>query len=410
MDLFIIAWKNIFRNKRRSVLTIISLVVGIVILTLALGWIRGYFTTLYGGIIRFDTGHIQILRNDYMKERQKLPLDLSVNSYEELRHDLSTLDGVAAVAGRIDTTARLGDGRRTLPLRLRAVDPGPESAITVIDEHIISGDYLETGDTGVVIGSGIAEKLGLEAGDSVYLRVRDRYDAPNLVAVPVRGIFRLGYPLMDEGMAFCSLNAAFDFLRMEGMVSRLVLMIEEDASLAKLLSELSAQLPKDLSAHSWRSFAQSLVKAVQADSISFTLFMLILALMIFLNILNTMSMTVRERGREIGTLRAIGMKRSQLKHLLYAESSIVALIASLIAIFIAAGLAWYLQYVGIDFSSSLPEDLPIPFGERFRADYRVWDFLAGIIFSTLTSFVGTILPARRAARQSVVETIRSSAF
>jgi putative ABC transport system permease protein len=433
MELIAVAWKNLFRNRRRSVLNIIALVVGIVMLIAAIGWIRGYFTTLYGGIMRFDTGEVQVLNPEYLEKERKMPLNLSIKEYQQMQEQLLSLPYIKEAAGRIDYSLSLGNGAKTMPLLGRAVDPDRESRITVIDDHIIEGSWLDADENGVVIGSGVAEKLNVSIGDTVWLRVQDRYNAPNLTAAAVVGIFRLGFPLMDDGMVFTSLQFANELLRMDGAVTRVVITLtdgmrpEKGAELLnrELLNrklpdrELSAEalqkealqnveLFSEYAAWPWQRFAESLVKAVQADSGAFYLFMTILTLLIFLNILNSMSMAVRERGGELGTLRAIGMRKKTLRRMLHLESLILSLAASAIGIAAAAGIAWYLQEVGLDFTSALPDDLPVPFGERFRADYRWWDFAAGVLFSCLTAFLGTLLPAMRVSRLSIIQTMRKS--
>ncbi len=408
MDILRTAWRNISRNRRRSTLNIISLTVGIAILVIAIGWIRGYFTTLYTGMMNFDTGQLQVLNEGYLEKEQKLPLDLSVEKYEKTLELIREEDWVLEASGRIDFALRIGNGTDTIPALGRAVDPLHEQKITVLHEYITGGSYLESGDPGVLLGAGLAEKLGVAAGDTVFLRVRDRYNAPNLTAVAVRGIFRLGYPVMDENLVLTELDSSMDLLRTGGGVTRIVVTTNGSLSPGQAVEQLNRNLDSPLRAYPWTRFAETLVSAVKADSGSFVFLMVILTILIFLNILNSMSMTVRERGREIGTMRAIGMRKSDLKRMLFFESLCVSFIALVIGLSLAGITAFYLQTVGFDFTDALPQDMPIPFGERFRADYRWYDFAGGAIFSIATAVLGTLIPARRAAKLSVVETMRMS--
>ncbi len=408
MDLLKTAWRNISRNRRRSTLNVISLTVGIAILIIAVGWIRGYFTTLYTGMMNFDTGQLQVLHEEYLDKEQKLPLDLQVKDYDETVRLIREEKWVREASGRIDFALRIGNGTDTIPALGRAVDPLHEKQITVLDEYLTGGTYLEPGDSGVLLGAGLADKLGVSAGDTVYLRVRDRYNAPNLTAAAVRGIFRLGYPVMDENLVLTGLHASMEFLRTEGGVTRIVIASDGSLSPQQAVEGLNGRLDSPLRAYPWTRFAETLVSAVKADSGSFFFLMVILTILIFLNILNSMSMTVRERGREIGTMRAIGMRKTELKRLLFYESLCISSIALVIGLALAGITAFYLQTVGFDFTEALPRDMPIPFGERFRADYRWYDFAGGALFSIVTAVLGTLIPARRAAKLSVVETMRMS--
>lgn len=406
MELLATAWRNVSRNRRRSALNIIALTVGIAILIIAIGWIRGYFTTLYGGMMSFDTGQLQVLDERWLDNELKLPLDLAVDDYHGTASDIREHAWVREASGRIDYPLRIGNGVRTMPALGRAVDPLHETRITVLHTFLTAGRYLEPGDTGVLLGAGVADKLGVTPGDTVYLRVYDRYGAPNLAAAAVRGVFRLGYPLMDDNLVLTGLEATTELLRTGSGVTRVVIATDGSLAPGRAAEILNDELPSPLRAYPWTRFAETLVSAVNADSGSFFFLMVILTVLIFLNILNSMSMTVRERGREIGTMRAMGMRKSELKRLLFYESLCISLIALAAGLIIAGITAYYLQTVGFDFTGSLPEEMPIPFGERFRADYRWYDFAGGALFSIATAFLGTLAPARRAAKLEVVDTMR----
>ncbi len=419
MELLKAAWKNIRRNRRRSILNIIALTVGMTIMLAALGWVRGYFTTLYQGMMRFDTGQVQILHREYLPEKRRLPLDLTAAPYAEFRRGTAAMEGVAAAAGRINYQLELGNGQETMPMMGRGIDPVHERKITTLEEHLTEGRYLRPGEEGVLLGVPAAEKLGVGVGDSVYLRVRDRYSAPNVVAYPVVGLFELGYPLMDRGLAVTDVERTAEFLRTGGGVTRLVLWLEDGEDPKGWVEDVwprernkltAAGVPSEaaaeVQAYPWQDFAQTMIAAVKADSGSFTLLMIILFLLIFLGILNSMSMAVQERGQEIGTLRAIGMKKGQLSLMLIAESIFLALIAMALSSAVGGGLAAYVQNVGMDVSGYMPEDLPIPFGERFYGDYRLVDFFLSGLLGVFTAVLGSLIPVRRAARLEIVETMR----
>ncbi len=409
MELLKAAWKNIRRNRRRSLLNIIALAVGMAVMLAALGWVRGYFTTLYQGMMRFDTGQAQILHEDYLAEKRRLPLDLTVGPYADFRRGAAAMEGVAAAAGRINYKLDLGNGRQTMPMTGRGIDPVHEQQITTLDEHLIEGRYLRPGEEGVLLGN------------TVYLRVRDRFSAPNVVAYPVVGLFEMGYPLMDKGLVFTDVLRTADFLRTGDGVSRLVLRLEEGRDPGSWVSRvwprergrlIEAGVPEEAvertSAYPWQEFAQTMIAAVKADSGSFAVLMVILFLLILLGILNSMSMSVQERGQEIGTLRAIGMKKGQLSFMLMAESLFLALAAFVFSALIGGAMAAYVQYVGLDISGYMPQDMPIPFGERFYGDYRAVDFVLSGLLGMITAVLGSLLPVRRAARMEIVETMRMS--
>lgn len=408
-ELLRIAARNVRRNRRRSVLNILALMMGMSIMIASLGWVRGYFTTLYTGMMELDTGQVQILHGDYLTQERRVPLDLLVEDYPAIRSSLLDHPAIREVTGRIRYEVEVGNGRVYLPMTGRAVDPRREQAITTVQEFLVSGEYLRPGEPGVLIGADAAQRLELAAGDTVFLRVRDRYGAPNTTVHPVTGIFRMGYPLFDRNLVLTDLRETADFLRTGGPygVTHLVLALEAGFDPEKTAPVLQALLPEELAAYPWQRFARTMIAAVEADRGAFVLLMGILFLLILLGILNSMSMAVQERSREIGTMRAIGLKKYQLLALLLAESVILAILAAAIAMVCGGAAAAYAQIVGFDVAGAMPESLPIPFGDRFHGDYRPVDFLISAGFGVITALVGTILPALRAVRMHPADTLRA---
>ncbi|TVR56837.1 MAG: ABC transporter permease [Spirochaetaceae bacterium] len=407
-ELLGIALRNITRNRRRTALNMIALTVGMTIMIAALGWVRGYFTTLYDGMITLDTGHVQVLHRDYLAEARRMPLDLLVENYTATRATLLESAGVDRASGRVEYELELGNGREYMPMRGRAIDPRYEREITTIENFIVSGRYLAASDAepGVVIGRPAAELLGVAPGDTVFLRVRDRYGAPNTTTLKVVGLFNTGYPLFDRHLVITDLRQSTEFLRLGDAVTHIVLGLRGRSDPERVATALNAVLPDSLTAYRWQRFARTMIAVVEADIGAFVILMGILFFLVLLGILNSMSMAVRERGREIGTMRAIGLKRRQLRRLIIAESIAIALLSAMLACVFGGAFAAYVQFIGFDVAGMMPADLPIPFGERFFGDTRAIDFIATAALGVVTAVLGSLGPARRAARLAIVDTMR----
>lgn len=406
-ELFLIAIRNVWRNRRRSVLNVVALSVGMTIMIVSIGWVRGYFTTLYTGMMNFDTGQVQVLHSEYLEEERRVPLDLLVNDYQSLRGRLLDVRGVVHVSGRIRYEAEVGNGREYMPMVGRAIDPLRERKITTLQNHLVAGRFLKPASPGVLLGFEAAERLALEPGDTVFVRVRDRYGAPNTTAHPVVGVFRIGYPLFDRNLVLTDLRETAEFLRTDSGVTHVVVGIESDRNPVRVARTIDGALDDTLKAYPWQRFARTMVAAVEADRGAFYLLMGILFLLILLGILNSMSMAVQERNREIGTMRAIGLKRRALVLLLLAESTVLAVVAAAVASVLGGMLAGYVQIVGFDIAGMMPADLPIPFGDRFHGDYRTVDFIISTVIGIATAIAGSLLPARRAIKIRIAETMRA---
>lgn len=415
MELLLVATKNIRRNRRRSILNITALALGLAIMVLALGWINGYDIYIFRALQDFETGHAQILPESYMSEARRLPVDITVPLYEETRDALIARQEVAAAAGRINFSMNLSHGPRSARLLGRAIDPAAEAEVTIIEESVVEGSYLSEEHRGILISTTLAGKFEVEVGETMFVTAIDSFGVENLLDASVVGIFSYGYPTIDSNVVFFDLATAGELLALEDEVSKIVLRfadgVNPDAglnALAPIVPDLPGAREAELEAHSWREFAQVAVSAVRQDVASFQILMGIIMFLIVIGILNSMSMSVHERTREIGTLRAIGMKRSQVTALISAESLTLGVIAFLAAVLISLPLAWYLQQVGLDIGQFMPEDIPVPFGELFFAEFTLRHYLFTLATGLLTTFVGALIPARRAAKLEVAEAMRTA--
>lgn len=405
-DLFRVAWKNVFRNSRRSILNIIALTVGMTIMVLGLGWVQGYYTYIFTAVQEFNTGQAQVLPERYLAESPRLPVDITVSDYTTTRALVDGYPGVEEVSGRVNFSLQLSAGRSAVRMLAKGVDARREAGVTVLDEYITDGVYL-TERRGILVGSPIAEKLDLSVGDTVFVTAMDKFSVRNLLDVEVVGIFDFGYPAMDENVVFMDLETASELLSLENEVTRLVLRLDDGldprTSLEEIGSYVRARAPggAELSVHSWQRFAQTTVHSVRADVSSFYIMLVILYLLTVLGILNSMSMSVRERTGEIGTLRAIGIRRRRIMLLFLSEAVSIALMAAALSVVLSLPVATYLQIVGVDVGTALPADIPVPFGETFRADYRLWHYLLAVGIGAASAVAGAVVPARRAARLNI---------
>ena len=407
MELILVAWRNVFRNKRRSVLNIIALALGTGLMVLGLGWVQGYHTYIYTAMQNFEAGEVQLIPDGYLAESRRMPLDLNIGDYRALKKHLKDFDEVREATGRIDFSLRLSNRSESIYLSGRAIDPESEANTTVLKNYISAGEYLSAEKSGILLGRELADRMDVEPGSTVYIVAQDKYGVENFTDIRVTGIFHYGFPPIDKHVVFLDLASAMRLLDMENQVSRVVLRLAEELTPAegsRILKE--RDLPGEI--HSWKTFAQATVSAVRADTNSFYIMLIVLYLLIVLGLLNSMSMSVHERTREIGTLKAIGMKKRQIVLLLVWESAWMALIAAVAAVIVSSPMIWYLSKVGLDIAAEMPESIPVPFGEQFYADFRLKHFLIAFGIASASALLGTLRPAVRASKLVVADAMRGA--
>ncbi len=481
MSLPRLAWRNVFRNRRRSILNIVALTVGMSVLVLSLGWIGGYHRYIYDTLRDFQTGEIQIVRGRWYDQRTRLPVEFLLEDHVELRSAVMDVPSVRSAAPRVVFSVQVSTGRESFRLQGVGIDPQHEAEVGVLGEYLtgihnrvsevglISGSAMTSsrqmaGDSathgtatdsenfrntildtaqGAWIGRPVAEKAGISVGDTLFLRAMNRHGVENLYDARVVGLFEYGYPLLDNQTIYIDMETATELLDLDGGATHLVIRLHDGVSVPTATREIAevvaaaglatrsgvseADHPPagdspseisnsrggmaisgtDMQVRPWQDFARAAVSAVEGDTYSFTVMMAVVYLLIVIGILNSMSMSVHERTREIGTIRAIGIRRRQLLALFAMESVWQAVVAAVIALIITTPVALWLVNTGVDIASSMPEAMPVPFGERFRADFAVWHYLFTVISGVLTALVGAIIPARRAGKITVAEAMRT---
>ncbi|MEI6876720.1 MAG: ABC transporter permease, partial [Spirochaetota bacterium] len=164
MELPQIAVRNILRNQRRSKLTIITIVIGVTVLMNMQGMLRGITTTVYGHMMAMDTAQVQVEHPGYRGDARRLPLDRLIEDPDGLAAAIRSLPGVVAVSERIDAAFELTNGVEGLRTQARGISPD-EARVTDLGSKIVSGRMFGPGQPGLVIGRGLASKLGLAVGD-----------------------------------------------------------------------------------------------------------------------------------------------------------------------------------------------------------------------------------------------------
>jgi ABC-type lipoprotein release transport system permease subunit len=492
MSLPRMAWRNVFRNRRRSALNIVALTMGMSVLVLSLGWIGGYHSYIYDTLRDFQTGEIQIVRGQWYRQRTRLPVEFLLPDHVELRSAVMDVPAVRSAAARVVFSVQVSTGRESFRLQGVGIDPRHEGEVSVLGEYLVSihnrvahtgvnssgtgtsgaktepdtitpdtaGDSADGRNTivdtapGIWIGRPVAEKAGISVGDTLFLRAMNRHGVENLYDAPVVGFFEYGYPLLDNQTIYMDLDTATELLDLDGGATHLVIRLHDGASVQSATRDIAEAVAPagsatgpgngpfagnttgddasgtggdaagsltpisdsrgglavagwDIQIRPWQDFARAAVSAVEGDTYSFTVMMAVVYLLIVIGILNSMSMSVHERTREIGTIRAIGIRRRQLLALFAMESVWQALVAAGIALIITTPVALWLVKSGVDIASSMPETMPVPFGERFRADFAPWHYLFTVLSGVLTALAGAIIPARRAGRITVAEAMRT---
>ncbi len=404
------AVRNLTRNTRRSFLSALSLVIALMMIVFAQGFIRGMLDQTADNTARFKTGHIRIAAEEYLRQERLLPLSEAVSTGPELDAILDELPGVSVRTERIRFGVLLNHKENSVPAMGLAVDPEAERDIFRIQHAISEGEYLSGAGDEIIMGIGLADKLGIGAGDTLVLITQTAYGSPTGANLVVKGIVNSGVGQLDLTHFFMTLASAQDMLDMAGQVSEVIIMLEEPDRAASVALDLKQQLQAaGITGLAARPLSSDPMIAYfsMAETIYFFIYLIIL-LVASSAIINTMMMVVFERTREIGMMKALGMTNRSVISVLVLESSFIGLVGSVVGVVLGSVLVLLVSTQGIDFSGALGGDanptlMSGMIHPQLTALAVVSSFLLGLLLTLLVGFVAT----RRAAKLRPAEALRT---
>lgn len=413
--IFKIAIRNIFRNKRRTILTLSTISFAILSTIVFLSWMKGIMENWIDNTVRFAYGHVKIADERYIKKEKILPLEYSINNLSAVLSEIKKDKEVVSVRPVIKFGAQLEFKGNTSDCLGMAVDTNMEKQVSRIQDSITQGSYWSDDQTGtkqgILIGYKTAEELGAKLNDEVTVLARTADFSPYLLVYKIRGIFKTGMISLDKGLFYINLADASELLNMYNSANEILIMLDNKdksyeyaAKISKRLHE--AGLDKGLKIMPWQEQG-GLGKLIRVSYVMFIMFILILAIVAGLTILNTMMMSVFERTHEIGMIRALGMKRMKILTMIISESAVIGIIGSLIGGITGSAIAYFFfEKVGIDYSGVMDAAQGWYMDPVMKGDFEISQFLIGFVAGVLLTIIAALYPAYRASKMRPVKALR----
>jgi len=407
MKLSSLAFRNIRRNRRRSLLSGAAIALVGMAMVFMFSFIAGMKADMSGNIFKYVTGHLRIRHAEYDANEDLNPLHLGVENAGGLLARLDEAEGVSAAVPRIRFFTAIYRNDRTYNGAGLGVDFAREEPVTGLGENLVAGRLPEMGSREILLSAGLAEELGLKSGEKITLFTKNMYMGLSGMTFKVAGTVLLPVAGFNSSFFWLPLDTAQSFLKMGDRITEITVLLDRPRDLAAGAAQVQALVADrpELSVkpwnmisgwYSWLSMAERIYNFV-------ALFFFILATTV---IINTTMMVIFERMREIGTVAAMGMTPQQIVRLFFLEAFFIGLIASLAGVGLGAGLTLVFTRVGLDLSGALQ-------GMDFEISPVLYPILsvrsAGLVFvySVLVAGLASFIPSRRAAKITPVEALRA---
>jgi ABC-type lipoprotein release transport system permease subunit len=317
------AWRNLWRNKRRTLITIASIFFGVLLSTIMSSIQEGTYSSMIGNIVKLYSGYIQVHQKDYWANKT---INNTFIPTDSLLGKIRGINNITLITPRLESFALASSEELTKGSILLGIDPEQENKVTELKKWLRKGNYLSKGDSGVLIASELARYLKLDVGDTVVMIGQGYHGVSAAGKFPVRGIVNLANPELNRQTIYMELSSCQDFYSADHLVTSLVLMVENPYEISGAIKLLKPAITSPYSVMTWDEMQPEILQMINADRQGNVIMKLILYILIGFGIFGTVMMMIVDRQREMGVMIAIGMRRFKLAEVLLFETFFIGVI------------------------------------------------------------------------------------
>jgi putative ABC transport system permease protein len=409
MKLARIAFRNIRRNRRRSLLSGTAIAVAAMAITFLFSYITGFLGDYQSNVVRYMTGHVRIRHLEYDKNEQLNPLHLSVANYQEVVRKLEAEDGVAAVVPRTRFYTAIYRNDETFGGIGLGVDFEREREMMDIQDSLEQGRIPRSGEREMLLSAGLAKELGLEVGEKLTLLTKNKYMGMSGMTFLVTGIVRFQVAGFNESFFLMPIDTAARFLKMDDEATEILVRLADDRQVDAFVERTKAMLSNlgrdELSVQPWTKVGMIYGMIRYAQNI-YDIFALIFFLLASTVIVNTTMMVIYERMREIGTVAAMGMTPQEIVRLFFLEAFYIGAIASFIGVLIGVAITLPLARTGINVGA-VTEGVDMELSSIIYPQLNIRSTVFVFFYATVIASLASFVPSRKAAKIEPVEALRA---
>jgi ABC-type lipoprotein release transport system permease subunit len=400
-----LAWRNMWRNWRRTAIALVAIVLGVILLLFFDGLIKGSDQAIFGNAVRLYGGNLQVHARGFRAKANRLPL-LPLENADAVIQAARAQPNVVAATKRITTAGIVSSHGNALPVAITAIEPAIEAPLSLQAENITQGRFLsdEDGDA-ILIGQGLAERLKVGLGDVVTLLGRSKNELMRQHTMTIVGIYDLHAPDVEKGAVYVPLADAQTLYNLRGQATEAAIFLHQVGTEDSLMATLQAQLPS-YEVDTWQTLRPEIQQTLDSK-LAFTSFIGIVVLIIAgIGILNLMLMAVIERTREMGVLAALGMKGRQIMGLFLLEGAFIGILGAIIGCGLGALLIGWAGQVGISLSgASGVGGIMALLGDRLYPVITLAGLLSRGMLVIVIAAIASLYPAWQASRQEPAQAL-----
>jgi len=402
--IFSISWRNIWRNKVRSLVIITAIALGIFAGVLSAAFFKGMTNQRIQKVINTELSYIQVHKPGF---RQTSDFSNFIPDADSITQQIVKLSNVTGVSKRILVQSMVASAETASGVMIMGVDPDMEKKVTTLDTKIIDGEYFDgIKRNPVVIGKKLADKLNIKVKSKVVITLQDLNNNITSGAFRVAGIFSTDNNMYDESHIFIRYD---DMARLTGFpetgAHEIAINIDNSENLVSVQNEVENIAQGD-EVMNWKELSPEMSYLTEIMDLYMYIFIIIILLALLFGIINTMLMVVMERAKELGMLMAIGMNKRRIFSMILLESILLSLTGGIIGILIGAFASYYFGIHPIDLSMWAEGYQQLGYDAYVYTSVQPVLLFNVAIMVIITGVIAAIYPAYKALKNNPADALR----
>jgi len=405
MEILRIAWRNLWRNKRRTLITSASVFFAVFFAVIMRAFQLGSYELMVNNIVHAYSGYFQVHAKGYWEDKV---INNSFSFTPELEKKIKSVPEITGFALRLETFALGSYGVQTKGVMVTGIVPEEEDRLTGLRKKILQGSYLTPDDQGTLVSRKLASFLKIGVGDTLVLIGQGFHGSSAAGIFPVRGIIQFPSPDLDNRMVYLSLPACQDFLSADNCLTSIAFNLSESENCPKIARDLKEKLdPEIYETMTWKEMMPEIVQQIQADNASGLIMLAILYMVVGFGIFGTILMMFSERIKEFGMMIAIGMHKFKLMQIVVVELFYIGSLGIMAGIVITVPILYYLYLHPIPLTGEMAEiTVQMGFEPMMPVAWEPSYFINQSLTVIIILLVIMILPVVKIGRLTVINALR----
>ena len=402
-----IAWRNIYRNKKRSLITITSIFAALFLILLMRALQIGFYDKLIETVVESYAGYVEVHADGFWDNQN---LDNSMEVDQSLINDIKSVEGVDNIVQRLQTFSLISMGNKTKGGVINGINISDEQKITDWNKKMISGTF-KIGKNEIIIGKGIAEYFDIRENDTLILYGQGYRGMMAAGKYPVKGVIDLKNPDLNKLGVFMNIETARNYVSSDEISTHIIVDKKQYYDEEKIANDLTQVLSKDYEIMTWKETLPEIEQTITADNAGGVIMAFILYIIVVFGMFGTVLMMTEERKYEFGVLISLGMSRARLFGIIFIETIILSMIGVFIAIIITYPITYYYNLNPIDMATLMGEGAndmieEMGFSPLMPMSIR-WDIpLSHALVIFIFSLIISIYPAIKISKLNPVKSMK----